>query len=216
MANERVQIGDHTFELENAMRGGLRWAVGTPDGPRSSIWRLWGNKKGDVYLSVRSLGGILKASFHRDRRCQVGFTSNYTETAIQRFGARSRHWERWVLPEAPTVRAVQIVVPANELVPFGANDASQMKWLPPPAAGAASVVSVFIAEPPSAADWPGPESGGQMLGFVVRKTRATWAAYSSHVLDATTKQHIEEARVKAAQLPDAAEAPRTPGIRAVL
>jgi hypothetical protein len=119
MANERVQIGDHTFELENAMRGGLRWAVGTPDGPRSSIWRLWGNKKGDVYFSVRSLGGILKASFHRDRRCQVGFTSNYTETAIQRFGARSHHWERWVLPEAPTVRAVQIVVPANELVPFG-------------------------------------------------------------------------------------------------
>jgi hypothetical protein len=124
MANEWVQIGAHTFELESAMRGGLRWAVSTPDGPRSSIWRLWGNKKGDVYLSVRSLGGVLKASFHRDRRCQVGFTSNYTETAIQRFGARSRHWERWVLPEAPTVRAVQIVVPANELVPFGANDAS--------------------------------------------------------------------------------------------
>jgi hypothetical protein len=57
----------------------VRWAVGAPGEPRSSAWRLWGNKKGDIYAAVRSLGGITKASFHRDGRCQVGFADTYVE-----------------------------------------------------------------------------------------------------------------------------------------
>lgn len=52
----------------------LRWAVGSPNGLSGTAWRFWGNKKGDFYLSGRSLGHIMKTSFHRDGRCQTGLT----------------------------------------------------------------------------------------------------------------------------------------------
>ena len=81
-------------EHEAVARKVIRWAIGAPDGPRSSAWRLWGNKKGDIYVAVRSLGGIIKASFHRDGRCQVGFTDSYAMTASRRFGVRFRQW--WI------------------------------------------------------------------------------------------------------------------------
>jgi hypothetical protein len=55
----------------------LRWAVGSFHDACSSIWRLWGNPKGDIYAAVRNLGGVTKASFHRDGKCHVRFTSEY-------------------------------------------------------------------------------------------------------------------------------------------
>jgi len=83
---------------QNPARHVIRWAIGSADGPRSSLWRMWGNKKGDIYVAVRSLGAITKASFHRDGSCQVGFTEPYAATASRRFGVTSRHWDRWQLP----------------------------------------------------------------------------------------------------------------------
>jgi hypothetical protein len=57
MAEKKVlKVDNLTLEAERAQRG-LRWAVGAPDAPRSATWRLWGNKKGDIYLAVRSKGG---------------------------------------------------------------------------------------------------------------------------------------------------------------
>lgn len=216
MATRQIQVGDRLLTCEDAIRGGIRWAVGAPDGPRSSTWRLWGNKKGDVYLSVRNLGGIVKASFHRDRRCQVGFTAEYAETAKQRFGTTKRHWERWVLPSEPVVRAVQVVVPASELVPFEAAESPNMKWLPGPPVGMAAVVSIFIVEPPTFESWPGAIEGAQPLGIPVCPTRLTWAVVANSPLDASSLQKIEEARHKAIKLPGAADAPRIPGVRAVI
>jgi hypothetical protein len=79
----RLRFRDKIIEVpvEKAKRGGIRWIIGTPDGARSSTWRLWANKKGDVYVSRRGAGEIYKVSFHRDGNCHIGFASDYRETA---------------------------------------------------------------------------------------------------------------------------------------
>jgi hypothetical protein len=89
---------DTVVECEDAERGAIRWAVGSIDGPRGATWRLWGNKKGDVYVAARSIAGQAKASFHRDRKCHLGCTGEYIERARTQFpGLTARHWDRWTI-----------------------------------------------------------------------------------------------------------------------
>lgn len=218
MSDSVIHIGPHVVTIEDLpTRAGIRWAVGSPHGRRSSTWRLWGDKKGDVYLSMRSQGGRLKASFHRDRRCSVGFTKEYESIAKERFGAESRHWERWRLPDAEVVRVAQIIIPDNELSVFAAEEASQMRWLPEPGPGNAIIVSIFIAEPPDKFNWSGPKPDGQLLGIMHAPSRFTWAVHTIQPLDPPTLSYIEEGRVKALQMPSDMEIPRNdPALRMTL
>ncbi len=212
MTIHRIHFGNRTLEFEEARQGVLRWAVGSAEGLHSSTWRLWDNKKGDVYLSVGSLGGSVKASFHRDRRCQVGFTSNYELIARERYGVPNRHWGRWALENSPIVRAVWIIVPAYELRIFNNNKKNEMKWLPEPEGECASVVSIFIAEPPSD-NWPYIEDGAKPIGLMVRPTRMTLAMFSEIRIDANTKNIIKDAQKKIA---NSAMVLRKPGVRMIL
>jgi hypothetical protein len=131
-------------QRESVARNVLRWAIGSPDGPRSSAWRLWGEKKGDLYVAVRSLGAATKASFHRDGKCQVGFTNEYAVTASRRFAVESRHWQRWRLPADQVVRVLQVLVPHSELRSFTDRDHRNVTWLPTPPEGSVAVVSIFL------------------------------------------------------------------------
>jgi hypothetical protein len=183
----RLRRGELTIEAEPAKRRGLRWAVGSPTGPRSATWRLWGNKKGDVYLAVRCLGGIVKTSLHRDGRCHTGFTAPYEPTARVRFPAlSSRHWDRWELPAEPVARAIQIVVPEAELVPFDGSEMEQTKWIPAPPVGSISVVTIFVAERGAVPKWPAEEHGAYPIGFVSSPLRTAWAVYTVNAIDAST------------------------------
>lgn len=203
MPQSTIQIGDQVLTFEDLpKRAGIRWAVGTKEGVRSSTWRLWGDPKGDVYVAVRNLGGVIKASFHRDRRCHVGLTAE----AAQRQGqdATARHFERWRLPDTSVVRVAQVIVPHEELRAFSNDEADAMKWLPVPGAGHAQVVSVFIAEPPDSFDWNSPEESGQIIGAMWSKTRLTWAVHMRQQLDATALQAVESGRQQAQRLVEAA------------
>lgn len=123
---------------------GIRWAIGSSTGKRGSTWRFWGNKKGDFYLSVRTLGGILKTSFHRDRRCHTGFTSTYAnENKLE----GSWHIDRWEIPDEPFVKALQVVTPVGELEEYKSAEATPMKWLPIPPTGFVSVVTIALIRP---------------------------------------------------------------------
>lgn len=73
----------------------IRWAVGTPEGRRSSAWRLWGDPKGDTYLAMRSLAGQFKVSIHRDGQCYVGYHGKFLQAAKERFSATSRYFDQW-------------------------------------------------------------------------------------------------------------------------
>lgn len=202
-----------TFE-DLPKRAGIRWAAGAPSGPRSSTWRLWGDKKGDVYLSMRSQGGRIKASFHRDRRCSIGFTSEFHEEARERFGVQSRHMARWTLPDSEVVRVAQILIPGDDLVAFEEGDNAQMRWLPAAGPGDATVVSVYIAEPPDCFNWTHPETDGNLIGIMLSPTRFTWAVSTVQTLDAATLAMIEDARQKAMAMAANTDLPRdNPAIR---
>jgi hypothetical protein len=203
---------EHTIE-DLPKRSGIRWAVGSFDGPRSSTWRLWGDKKGDVYLSMRSLGGVIKASFHRDRRCSVGFTSEYHAEARARFGVQSRHMSRWTLPEKGVVRAAQILIPNDDLLPFEEIDAAQMRWLPAAGPGFATVISVFIAEPPELCTWSDPQTDGNLVGVMSTPKRFTWVVATDQLLDQSTISMIEDGRKKALLAANVKVLPDKQGLR---
>lgn len=124
----------------------LRWAFGSPDGARSSVWRLWTGQQGDIYFALRSLGGVIKASFHRDGNCQLGFTSQYAPTAASRFGKTRRHWERWQLPSEPVFRIARILVPGTELRPSPISEKDRkIIWLPSPPNGCVGIITILLA-----------------------------------------------------------------------
>jgi hypothetical protein len=192
----------------------LRWAIGSSDGPRSSAWRLWGNKKGDIYIANRSLGDMIKASFHRDGKCQVGFTSEYAPTAAQRFGCILRHWEKWVLPSEPVVRILQVLIPHSELRSFTTPDDREITWLPVPPEGSIAVVSVFVTTPGIERLLPSADHPAIVVGKVPTCARTAWLVYANNPLDAASAKLVDEERTKLKQIPGAQSVP--PGTRAAV
>src|SRR5437870_785321 len=63
------------------MANEIRFAVGTQDDLRSSVWRLWSNKN-DLYLAARSTAGLSKISFHASGICRVAVTSRTPRAAL--------------------------------------------------------------------------------------------------------------------------------------
>ena len=194
----------------------IRWAIGAPDGPRSSAWRLWGNKKSDIYAAVRSLGGITKASFHRDGRCQVGFTDAYAVTASRRLGATSRHWETWQLPPDPIVRILQLIVPSSELRPFVDANPQQESiiWLPAPPEGSVGVVSVFLCIGDVPLPLPSSIVDAIVFGRVRASARTARLVYARHRPDTALAETIERERTRLRGIPGADRVPS--GTRASL
>jgi hypothetical protein len=191
----------------------LRWGIGSSNGARSSAWPLWGTHKGDIYAAVRSLGGIIKASFHRDGRCQVGFTNEYAPTAAARFGRQARHWETWKLPSESVARVLQILVPQSELRHFVERDDARVVWLSSPPAGSVAVISVLVA-PPLAELMPPETSSAALVGTVRTNFRNAWVFYAHCSIDATLGRTIAAEQVKLERLPKPVRV--IPGTRAIV
>lgn len=178
----------------------LRWAIGSREGPRSSVWRLWGNKKGDIYVAVRELGGIIKASFHRDGKCHVGFTSEFADEAKKRFGVTKRHWETWTLPAEHCVRVVQILIPGTELRIFTDRDGGDVTWLVPPDPNSIGTVSVVLVR----GSWTielDDSLQEHFVGEVQTGTCSTLVFYAQTPMDNTLAQKIGAARASLGKLP---------------
>ena len=105
----------------------IRFAVGTDDGPRSAWWFVQIEDTGDVYVSVRSLGGHLKLSLHRidqnpalDRFCQLGFTNKQIDT-MTKAGLpppTPKYMFRWQRPPSPrrgALHVASIIIPTDLL-----------------------------------------------------------------------------------------------------
>lgn len=193
----------------------IRWAVGAVDGLRSSTWRLWGNKKGDIYVSTRTMGEIIKASLHRDRNCHVGFTTAYADTARKRFShVGLRHWHKWTLQDGPLVRAMQIVVPVSELRVFQSNEL-KVYWLPMPASGSVAVVTIYIAKY-GAVKWPETLKAFRPLGVIITETHIALVVYSSNLIDAKQNSFIEKQRAIIKSKSAGFEGADKPGVRTII
>jgi hypothetical protein len=194
---------------------GIRWAIGSPTKPRGSTWRFWANRKGDFYVSVRSLGGTLKTSLHKDRRCHTAFTKEFEHKL---FPGKSRFLDKWELADEPWVAAVQIVTPFEELECFESPDVTPMKWIPAPPNGHVTVVTLFVLSPDykleNGEPWPGAHGGAQPVGFATTKLRTAFIVHAHNALDEPTNAEIEKYRAKAEPL--AKGAPVRPGNRMIL
>ena len=185
----------------------IRWAVGSPSGLRSSTWRLWGDKKGDIYVAVRILVGMTKVSFHRDGRCQVGFTDNYAATAARLFGVPSRHWEKWRLPADPVVRVLQVLVPHSELRSFADRNPRDITWLPTPPEGSVAVVSIIVSAQGSELQLRSGAHPVIAIGNLQASTRTTWVVYAHNPIDAAMATLIAGERAKLERIRGAASWP---------
>lgn len=96
----------------------IRFAVGSPEGPRSAVWRLWSSGE-HVYISARLYGNTIKASLHKSGKWRWGFTEEYTarEDSLLPVGAdRALHkWQRPPELFPGITSAFEIIVPSTEL-----------------------------------------------------------------------------------------------------
>lgn len=148
------------------------------------------DKKGDIYISPRALGGITKMSLHRDGKCQIGFTADYPRHP----GAGSRHWERWKLPAIPPpARVLRILIPQSELRSFAERHDEGLQWLPAPEAGAIGVVTLVLA-PPDANMIT--RNGAELVGTLRTALRSAWVYYVRHAIDPALANVIASARAR--------------------
>ena len=70
----------------------VRFAAGTPERPRSSVWRLWTHGS-DAYLGARVTLGMFKLSMHQSGAWICAFTSQ--SGVVDETGSRRHHtWQR--------------------------------------------------------------------------------------------------------------------------
>lgn len=194
-------------ELDTEETDSIRLAIGSRHGARSAIWRLWNNKKGDIYVAVRTLGGILKTSLHRDGRCYTGLTSEYHGESNPDAPNASRHMDRWSLPADPIVCAFQIIIPGSELRCYPSDEAGNMRWFPAPSADEMFIASVFIVDPGvELPTWPGAERGSFPIGLLATPTRRAWIVGHVELVNESVRSSIEEYRQRVAEMSKAAHA----------
>ena len=129
--------------MEHKTVDAVRIAVGTIEGKKSSPWRFWGNKKGDIYASARSMGNIFKISLHYDGNCFAGFTSEFKAKNTGLLQNRSRHFDRWDISLNSTAVAMQVLFPESELRTFRPKNLGKVDWLAPPIKNQMFVTTIY-------------------------------------------------------------------------
>jgi hypothetical protein len=192
----------------------FRLAIGASQSSMSSVWRIWSEYKGDVYVSVRCLGGTYKMSLHKDGKCQFGFTKEYEKLAKERFGIENRHQELWRLPDEPIIRALQILIPASELREAEVSNPQKLTWLETPPAGNIGTISLFITAPDVKFDIPKDTPGASLVGKLETAIRNAWIAYAFTNPDDKLKRLVKNEKEKLLLLPT--QEPVPAGTRATL
>lgn len=102
-----------------------RFAVGDPNGMTSNSWRVWAERRSEVYIACRDNFTETKVSLHASGRWRMGFTSEaIKKNPMLVQPSENRAWEVWdkpleTLPQTTT--AFHLYFPTSEL----AVDASQ-------------------------------------------------------------------------------------------
>jgi len=129
------------------MKDELRFCIGKPNGPHSTIWKVWTNHN-DIYLSSRILASEAKVSLHESGECQF---SNTSESFAQ-LGRknRERHMQRWQrrlpYPQSNVVYLFRVIFPQSELRIASAEEkvAKNVIWYPSPTAGYGAYVELWL------------------------------------------------------------------------
>jgi len=156
----------------------IRFAAGTADGSRSSVYSVWAQDarsgratRSDVYVAARNLGGSTKVSLHQDGNWESSLTSEFVRRNVRLPGwtrSGSRHAERWRRPaefHPGFTLAFAVRFPGSELRPFSLGDLepTRVAWLPAPSANSFMQITLLLARAYSGDGWPGKNSMGTQL-----------------------------------------------------
>jgi hypothetical protein len=154
----------------------LRFAVGTPEAPKSALWRIVANGN-DAYVGANStLMGLFKVSLHRNEWL-VGFTRQ-SGTVIAEKG--SRHVQRWRRPAefasgwtmGPAIAAPHIPASLGTHA-LGEVPTKAVVWVRAAEPGEVALLQLFMVGPAVAADERrrSPVQGGVVIGAVTKRDR---------------------------------------------
>lgn len=122
----------------------IRFAVGSVDGPRSSVWRAWVPKnKSDLYVSTRQLGSAIKVSLHEPGPARIALTTEWIRRSgfSPPAGQDKRLAVEWQRPRsrAPdkVARPLTIIVPWDEVRERQQRASNDICWVDPPVEGMA-------------------------------------------------------------------------------
>lgn len=124
----------------------IRFAVGTPTGLRSTIWKFW-VQRSDIYILSRMFGSNSKVSLHSTGDCQWSNTDSWVIKVPGRRNAE-RHLQKWTMlrPSGSTALHVfQIRIPETALRTTDVvEDLNAVEWLPIPPRGHTVSLECYI------------------------------------------------------------------------
>ncbi|HRC70896.1 MAG TPA: hypothetical protein PK880_00005, partial [Candidatus Competibacter sp.] len=146
----------------------LRFAVRRADGYVSNIWRLWITPIGDVYLSIRQMGGIEKYSFHKSGICRSAFTTEYgTPKTLQ--DRKMFGWRRLTTPErgsGQATRVIGIALPSDFLSRPQTSPIKKVVWIEAAPAGHATFIDMaYTNESKDQVDSAFHKNGRKLLSY---------------------------------------------------
>jgi hypothetical protein len=171
------QAVSNTASSPSSNRSTVRFAVGKPEGPRSTVWRLWTHKN-EVYISAWSLASDVKISLHSSGDWREALTTEHAAKGSPFVApGQDRTIDKWQRPAefvAGATKAFMIVVPSSEVTTPRhpeANTAFRQKlggkavvWVPAAPEGYATHFTVLFTRPEATAatlpGWPGRKSMG--------------------------------------------------------
>lgn len=159
----------------------LRFAAGSQDHPRSSVWTMVSStKKDDIYVGTRQSMRMMKLSLHASGIWRYAFTQAsgaVFEDTGDRVGGR------WVRPLAFTkgwIQGPSIVIPHTGtddlLTELDESRSKATVWIPGPAEGWALHFTLLLADETVRSTSPAPISDGDVkVGGLARpKGRSVW------------------------------------------
>jgi hypothetical protein len=192
-------------------RSTARFAVGVPEGPRSSVWRIWTHND-EVYVSARALTTVLKISLHSSGDWRHAFTTEHVVAGSPFISpGQNRAIDRWERPSEfwPGVTmAFEIVVPSSEVTTPRHPKANEVfrrnlggkavVWVPAAPVGYATRFAVLFTKPEVTAatlpGWPGRDAMGTRLIWRTELPNAETVWVTSHETTDTFQHHVAEAK----------------------
>ena len=122
----------------------FRFAIGEPEGPQSSAWKLWSRRE-DVYLLQRNMGKVHKFSFHQSGICRWAQIAERPD----RSDRATLKWRRDAIPKAGAHHGcllLSLAFPTNHLSSRATEDVEKIYWIKPAPAGSAAMVEIVRTE----------------------------------------------------------------------
>ena len=190
----------------------VRFAAGSADGPHATVWRLWANRKGDVFLAARALAGKFKASLHVSGLWRFAATKENAASQKSLVGyGRDRAIHKWRRPQefAPGLtKAMEIWVAGVDVdsPPTPKSSKGNVRWLEAPAKDQFGVFEVMLSRLDYQGDeWPGIDSMATEEVYRARLTSGEQLFVTWRVVEARPEFWVNRAKSVSEQLPPPGE-----------